>query len=203
MSVAEPQNAPPPKMTGAEYLAREHEAEMRSEFVNGRVLPMGSHVLAMSGSSLPHSHIVGALHEIMGPKLRARGWSGVSHDLRVHVQSQDCYFYPDFVIFYGPPQMLPGPTDTLLNPSVLIEILSPSTEGYDRGEKFFHYQQIPSLQQYVLVSQDRPLVEIYTRQTDGSWRYEAFSGLAATATLASVEATVPLAELYRDVTSAP
>jgi len=182
-------------MTAAQYLEREHVAETRSEFLNGQVL-------AMAGTSWPHNDIVANLQGTLLPQLRTRGCRGYSHDMRVAVKTQDSYFYPDFVAYCGAREEIQGATATLLNPILVIEVLSPSTEGYDRGMKFFHYQQISSLQQYVLVAQERPLVEVYTRQGDGSWRYDAFSGLAATASMVSVEATVPLAELYREVSFA-
>jgi Uma2 family endonuclease len=180
-------------MSGAEYLAREYIAESRSEFLAGEVR-------AMSGASWVHNVIVSSLHDLLGAQLRGHGCRGVSHDLRVRVEKQDCYFYPDFVVICGPPELIGDPNDTLLNPRLIVEVLSPTTEAYDRGAKFFHYQQIPSLQQYVLVSQDRPLIEVFTRQSDGLWRYQPFVGLEITATFSALEASLPLAELYRDVT---
>lgn len=180
------------KLTAAEYLSLEHHAETRSEFIAGEVR-------AMSGATMKHTIIVGNLMVELGQQLKGKRCSVLAHDMRVKTVSLGSYFYPDLVGICGPADLEQGVTDTLLNPTVVIEILSPSTEAYDRGEKFFHYQQIESLRQYVLVSQFQPRVEIYTRSAEGRWEYQVISGAEARLPLASLEAEVSLAEVYRGV----
>ncbi len=180
------------KLTGAEYLSLEHHAETRSEFIAGEVR-------AMSGASMKHTIIVGNLSGELHQQLKGKRCTVLTHDMRVKAESLGSFFYPDLVGICGPADLEQGVTDTLLNPTVVIEILSPSTEAYDRGEKFFHYQQIESLRQYVLVSQFKPRVEIYTRGVDGRWEYQVISGAEARLPLTSLEAEVSLAEVYRGV----
>jgi Uma2 family endonuclease len=124
----------------------------------------------------------------------------VTSDLRVKVLATGLYTYPDVVIICDQPQFEDSQFDTLLNPRAVIEVLSDSTEKYDRGDKFEHYRKIPSLQEYVLVAQNRPLVHRYVRQADGDWRLTAFDDLSQALELASVPVRVPLAEVYRGVT---
>lgn len=190
--------APKLKLSPEEYLAREHHALEKSEYVNGEVRAMG-------GAGLNHNAIVTDTATEIAQRLRGKPCRIMVADLRVKSGSADNYFYPDIVGFCGPAQLQPGVTDTLLNPVLLLEVLSPSTEGYDRGEKFFHYQQIATLQQYVLVSQVHPRVEIFTRGQGRRWEYEVVSDLAGSVRLRSLDVEVPLAEIYRgvDFTAAP
>jgi Uma2 family endonuclease len=122
----------------------------------------------------------------------------VSSDLRVKIDPTGLYTY-DLVIVCDQPQFEDQVPDTLLNPRVIVEVLSDSTEKYDRGTKFAHYRQLPSVQEYMLIVQDRPLVERYVRLTDGTWVLTAFSDLTETFDFGSLTAPVPLAEIYRGV----
>jgi Uma2 family endonuclease len=119
--------------------------------------------------------------------------------LRVRVDATGLYTYPDIAIVCDDPRFEDEVLDTLLNPRVLVEVLSDSTEKYDRGAKFGHYRQIPSLQEFVLVAQDQPLVERYVRQGDGSWLLTVFSDPSGEFAFASIPVRVPLAEIYRGV----
>jgi Uma2 family endonuclease len=119
--------------------------------------------------------------------------------MRVKVNATGLYTYPDIAIVCDKPQFEDEVFDTLLNPRAVVEVLSDSSEKYDRGAKFGHYRQIPSLQEYVLVAQDRPLVERYVRQADGSWVLTIYEGLSSTFTLSSVPARIPLAEIFDGV----
>jgi Uma2 family endonuclease len=123
----------------------------------------------------------------------------VTSDLRVKVSATGLYTYPDLVVVCEPPQFEDQVQDTLLNPRVIVEVLSDSTEKYDRGTKFAHYRTLPSVQEYVLVAQDRPLIEWYVRQGDGTWVLTAFSDLTATFEFATLAAPVPLVDIYRGV----
>lgn len=183
---------PKQKLSPEEYLALEHHALEKSEYVDGEVRAMG-------GAGLNHNLIVANLMGEFPSRLGEKGCRVLANDMRVKASTADNYFYPDIVGFCGPAQLQQGLTDTLLNPLLLLEVLSPSTEGYDRGEKFFHYQQISTLQQYVLVSQIHPRVEIFTRGQGGRWEYEVVSDLAESVRLRSLDVEIPLARIYRDV----
>jgi Uma2 family endonuclease len=184
--------APKTKLTPAEYLAIERKAEFKSEYYRGEMF-------AMAGASRQHcfvkDNIVGELHQ----QLKSTACRSLSSDMRVKVNPTGLYTYPDIAIICGEPEFEDKQVDTLLNPRSIIEILSDSTEKYDRGTKFEHYRQIPSLLEYVLVSQERPLVERFVRQADGSWNVTEFSGLDATLEFTSVPSKVALAEIYRGV----
>jgi Uma2 family endonuclease len=119
--------------------------------------------------------------------------------MRVHVRSTGLYTYPDVVIACQEARFLEGHLDTLLNPTLLVEILSPSTEAYDRGRKFDHYQSIESLRQYLLVASDRIHADLYTRQQDGGWLLNSADGPAGTLALASVNCQIALADVYEKV----
>ncbi len=185
-------SVPKEKLTPEEYLAREQHAVEKSEFVNGEVRAMG-------GAGFDHNAIMINTATELASRLRGKRCRVMAADLRVQASSSSSYFYPDIVGFCGDPELRREGTDTLLNPVMLLEVLSPSTEGYDRGEKFFHYQQIATLQQYVLVSQLHPRVEIFTRSQGGRWEYEVISRLTASVRLDCLDVEIPMAEIYRDM----
>jgi Uma2 family endonuclease len=183
---------PKMKLTPAEYLAIERKAETKSEFYRGEMV-------AKARASEEHCLIKDNLAGEVGNHLKGGPCRAVTSDLRVKVDATGLYTYPDVVIYCDRPQFEDHVLDTLLNPRAIVEVLSDSTEKYDRGTKFRHYRQIPSLQEYILVSQDEPLVERHVRQPDGSWLLTEFAGLDRVFEFASVPARVPLAEIYRDV----
>ncbi len=180
------------KLTPAEYLAIERKAERRSEFYNGEMF-------AMAGPSREHVTARDNLAAEVHALLKGTGCRAYGVDLRLKVNATGLYTYPDIAIVCGKPEFEDAVLDTLLNPRVIIEVLSDSTEKYDRGVKSQHYRQIASLQEYVLVSQDKPLIERYVRQPDGGWLLTEFAGLDRIFEFASVPAKVPLSEVYRDV----
>ena len=176
-----------------EYLERERAAPReRHEYIDGWVI-------RVSGASIEHNFIVSNINALLHTALRSTECRGTTNDLRVALPSVDKYAYPDIVVYCGEPELDEEQLDMLYNPTLLVETLSPTTEGYDRGEKFSRYRQIDSLQEYLLVAQDTPHVEHYVRQDDGSWRLTDIDGLDATITLPSVEAELPLSEVYLDV----
>ncbi|MFO0811548.1 MAG: Uma2 family endonuclease [Gemmataceae bacterium] len=179
-------------LTPQEYLAQERQAEFKSEYYRGETF-------AMAGASEEHSLAKDNLAAEVKRQLRGR-CKVVTSDMRVKVSTTGLYTYPDIVIYCGQAEFEDADIDTLLNPTVIVEVLSTSTAAYDRGEKFAQYRQIPSLQEYVLVAQDKPLVERFVRQADGQWLLSEFRGPDATLEFASVPARVLLAEIYRDVT---
>ncbi len=179
-------------LTPQEYLARERVADFRSEFYRGEMF-------AMAGASWAHTLIKDNLARLAGNQLEGGPGRVLTSDLRVKVSATGLYTYPDLVIVCDEPHFEDNMFDTLLNPRIVVEVLSDSTEKYDRGTKFAHYRQLPSVQEYVLVSQDRPLVERYVRQDDATWLLTVFSNPAQTFAFGSVDVQVALAEIYRRV----
>ena len=180
---------PKTKLTAAEYLAKERQAEFRSEFYRGEMF-------AMAGTSREHSLIVGNLVSALVTQFKGRNCEVYPTDMRVKVSASGLYTYPDVVIVCGQPEFEDAEVDTLLNPMVLIEVLSPSTESYDRGAKSAQYRRLPSLREYMLIAQDRPQVEVYIRQDNGDWLLREASDLDSSVTLSSVSVSLPLSEIY-------
>ena len=175
-----------------EYLARERAADFRSEFFRGEMF-------AMSGASWEHNLIKDNLARETGNQLKEGPCRVITSDLRVKVSATGLYTYPDMVVVCDEPRLEDKFGDTLLNPRVVAEVLSKSTESYDRGTKFAHYRQLPSVREYVLVAQDRALVERFVRQPDDTWLLTEFSGLTQTLEFGTIAARVPLVEIYRGV----
>jgi Uma2 family endonuclease len=192
---------PKRKLTEAEYLAIERAAEFKSEFFNGEMFPMQGlgGPLGMAGATFVHNSVKENLSTALAYALRGGPSQVLSSNMRVKATA--LYTYPDILVVCGPPQFPDAEsTDVLLNPAVIIEVLSPSTEKYDRGAKFRHYQQLPSLKEYVLVAQDEPVCERFVRQPNNSWLLTTVTGLTSTLAFATVEASVPLTEIYSGIT---
>ena len=179
-------------LTEEQYLEIERAAEVRSEFYRGEMF-------AMAGSSEAHNLLVGNLYAIVRPQLHSRGCKAYFVDMRVRISVTGSYFYPDLAVVCGKPEFLKGPPDTLLNPKVVVEVLSQSTERWDRGRKFQNYKTIPSLEQYLLISSDNVFLDLYTRQRSGDWLLSSFDQLEQTVELQSVGCRLPVAELYQGV----
>ena len=148
-------------LTPEQYLQAERLAEQKSEYVAGELF-------AMAGARRNHNHLAGNFYTELRSLMKAGTCEAFISDMRVS-PGHDHYFYPDVTVACSKIKFLDDNKDTLLNPVVIVEVLSPSTAVYDRGGKFFAYRQMPSLQDYILVSQDRVLVEHHARQGDGSW----------------------------------
>ena len=176
-------------ITAADYLALERQAETKSEYLNGRIY-------AMSGASEEHNTIVFNLARRIGNQLDKKPCRGYVNDMRVKVNPTGLYTYPDVVVVCGEPRFEDQHVDTLLNPTVIIEVLSDSTAAYDRGEKFAHYRALQSLSDYLLVAQDQPRIEHYQRQPDGRWLYSATDGLEAQVEITNIGCVLHLAEVY-------
>lgn len=187
---------PKPKLTAAQYLEIERRAEFKSEFFQGEMF-------AMAGASREHNVVKSNLDGELYGRLKGGPCRPLSGDQRVAVPRTGLYTYPDIVIVCGRPEYDPEDRDTLTNPQVIIEVLSSSTEAYDRGRKFSNYQRLESLREYVLVSQDRIHVDRFVRQTDGDWLLTAFSDPNADFALATVEARIPMRDIYAGVEPAP
>lgn len=174
-----------------EYLYLERKATFKSEYLRGGIL-------AMSGASRAHNYITLDIATEINIQLRDRDCEVFSGDMRVKENQSESYFYPDVVIACGEPQFEDQSFDTLLNPVVIIEVLSPSTEIYDRTEKFEYYKQITTLQEYILVSQDKVQVEHHCIQGT-QWRLEEYQTLQDTLALSSVGCKLTLNDIYRRV----
>ena len=177
--------------TPQEYLAFERSSPTRHEYYRGEIL-------AMAGTSYKHSLIVTNIVHHAAGQFEDRPCEVHAGNLRVLVDETGLYTYPDVVIVCGEPKFLDREFDTLLNPTVIFEVLSESTEAYDRGVKFGHYRRIPSLREYVLVAQDRMLVERYTRQGD-DWVLTEFNLPGQSLRLESIDCTIPLERIYSKV----
>lgn len=179
-------------LTEEEYLAVERQAEFRSEFLAGEMF-------AMVGATRRHNRIVTNLTTALDTQLRDRPCNVYSSDLRVRVSSTGLYTYPDVVVTCGEEAFADGEEDTLLNPLVLLEVLSRSTEAYDRGKKFEHYQTIESLSTYMLVAQDARRVEWYVRQEGGVWLYTEAHGDDAAFGIEAIACDLKLEDVYAKV----
>ena len=180
--------APIEQYTVEEYLALERAAEVKSEYIGGQIV-------VMTGASRAHNLICLNLGGEVNRQLRGRPCESYVNDMRVKAAGADLYTYPDVIVVCGEPRFEDGHLDTLLNPTVIVEILSPSTEAYDRGEKFARYRHIDTLREYVLVSQDRPRIEHFLRH-DQVWEFSAVDGLDATVSFPSVDVSIPLRDIY-------
>lgn len=181
--------------TATEYLALERAADHKSEFVNGRIY-------SMSGASLRHNLIVSHIVVGIGAQLRGGSCGLFFNDLRVKVSQTGMYTYPDVVALCEPPRLEDAHADTLLNPAVIIEVLSDSTEKYDRGEKFAHYRRIESLREYILVSQDKLRVEQYVRHGE-HWMLSEISDPAGSLRIDTLGCEIALRDVYDGVELPP
>ena len=178
-------------ITPEEYLAREAEAEYKSEYRDGEVV-------AMTGASRAHVLIVTNVVSELRTRLKHRPCEVYAADLRLKVQSAGLYTYPDIMVVCGQPHFADGRNDTVTNPLLIIEVLSPSTAAYDRGDKFGFYQKIPSLREYILIDQERIFVERFGKQ-DGQWLGTKASTREEALPLSSVDVVLPLPEVYAKV----
>ena len=186
---------PQARYSPQEYLELERQAEYKSEYVNGEIF-------ARSGASEEHNLIVGNVFAALHTQFRGRPCKVYASDMRVKV-SPTVYTYPDVVAVCGEARLEDAQLDTLLNPTVLVEVLSSSTEAYDRGEKAEHYRRLPSLAEYLLISQDKPHLEHYRRQADGRWLLSEAGALHADISLPAIDCTLRLAAVYDRVFAEP
>lgn len=179
--------------TPAEYLALERQGERKHEYVDGDII-------AMVGASYRHNLILTNALLSLGNQLHGRDCVALSSDMRIKIEPLGIYTYPDLTVVCGEPRLEDDEQDTLLNPLVIVEILSPSTERYDRGLNFQRYRLIPSFREYLLIAQEAYGIDHFVRQTDGTWNLTAVDRLADTITLPTIGCTLALADVYRNVT---
>ena len=190
------------RFTPDEYRVMEETAAEKHEYRNGEII-------AMAGGSEVHSAIATNLLVYLGFLLRDSNFRLYNSDLRVWIPEYNCGTYTDLMVVDGQPQLNGERTDEILNPLVIVEVLSPSTEGYDRGDKFRKYRSLPSFCEYLLVSQTEPYIEQYHKLDDGSdseallqavrWQWQVYDHLDQSILLHSLNVEVPLGEVYRRI----
>ena len=172
-----------------DYLALERSADFKSEYFDGEIF-------AMTGASEPHNLIMISTIRELSTQLKKRPCKLYANDMRVKVSPTGLYTYSDLIVVCGKAQFDDVHFDTLLNPTLIIEVLSDSTEAYDRGRKFEHYRKLESLAEYVLIAQHRPHIESYRRQLDQQWLLTESTGLDSVFRLDSIDCELALAEVY-------
>ncbi|MGD9731379.1 MAG: Uma2 family endonuclease [Desulfamplus sp.] len=199
------------KITPQEYLIAERLSESKNEYFNGEIF-------AMAGASMEHNQISSNIVRVLGNQLVESQCTVLANDMKIKIEAIEKYTYPDIVVVCGNGEFeqdkensddkaindeYERKNDILLNPIVIMEILSASTEGYDRGDKFSHYQFIDSFIEYLLISQYVCRVEKFIRQKDKTWIYSTYSNLEDTVKIESINCDLPVAEIYRKVNLKP
>jgi Uma2 family endonuclease len=179
-------------LTPEEYLAQERRAAFKTEYYQGETF-------AMAGASREHNLIVGNVVREVGNGLKGQRCEVYPSDMRVKVSATGLYTYPDVTVVCDTPEFEDEHRDTLLNPTLLVEVLSDSTEAYDRGAKSEQYRKLSSLREYLLIAQDRSHVERYMRQPDGGWLLREVAEPDGVVALGSVPVVLPMSEIYRQV----
>jgi len=178
--------------TPDEYLERERAASRKSEYYAGEIF-------AMAGASPPHNLLVAGMIAALGTRLRGTPCATFASDLRIECGPSGLFCYPDVSVICGSLQYRDAHQDVVTNPTLIVEVLSHSTEGYDRGAKFAQYRRLASLREYVLVSQDEARMEVFTRGEDGRWTLTEAVGPDAICPLSSLDIALPLSEMYESV----
>lgn len=179
-------------LTPEQYLEIERKADFKSEYYDGKMF-------AMAGANFRHNVLVANLIGELRQALRPRGCRILPSDMRVRVSVTGLYTYPDVIAVCGEPELGGDEFDVLLNPGLIVEVLSPSTEAYDRGRKFEQYRALESLRAYLMVSADRVHVELYTRRPDREWKLSEASDLSETIDICTLECKVPLSGIYEGI----
>jgi Uma2 family endonuclease len=189
---------PKPILTVDEYLAMERASEVRHEYLDGAIF-------AMAGESGEHGDITVNIIITLGSQLKGTPCRARTKDTKVRSgplknsrqNTSGLFSYPDIVVVCGEPEYHDAHTDVILNPTAIMEVLSPKTEAFDRGDKFMRYQTWnTTLKDYLLVSQDQPLIDHFSRQDDGSWSHNQIAGLEARVAIPSIQCTLQLADVY-------
>jgi Uma2 family endonuclease len=175
-----------------EYLKQERASKEKNEYFDGKVT-------ALAGASMAHNHIVANLLREIGSYLKGKSCKILPSDMRVTIPSGKAYMYPDVIVYCGQAELEDDRFDTLKNPAIIFEVLSPSTEQHDRGRKFSYYREIPSFREYVLIDSTECFVEVSRRQDDDSWKFESTADPYGHMMLSSIQYSLHMEELYRNV----
>lgn len=183
---------PKPQWTPQTYLEFERTSDLKHEYIQGEIF-------AMAGASPEHNIIGGNTYASLHSQLRKRNCIVFPSDMRVRIPAFDVYTYPDISAVCGTPQFEASERDSLLNPVLIIEVLSSTTESYDRGKKFQYYRSIPTLQEYLLIAQDSYRIERFLRQSDNQWLLTDVATPDASLELPSIQCTLALSDIYEKV----
>jgi Uma2 family endonuclease len=175
-----------------EYRTLEEKAEFRSEYDDGEILPM-------SGWTIDHNRIVRNFVSILDTAFRQKPYEVFMSDLRVWIPQYRKATYPDVMVIAGSPVFNDNRTDEILNPCLIVEVLSKSTEGYDRGDKFLYYRSIPEFKEYLLVSQGEYFIEYYRKTGEGQWLLQEYRGHEKEIALESVGVSLVVKDVYEGV----
>jgi len=178
--------------TEVEYLAFERDSEEKHEFIDGEIF-------AMTGASRKHNLVAGSTYVAIYNQLRGKSCEIYPSDMKVRTPSTRSYAYPDITVVCGESTVDEEQQDVLLNPTLIIEVLSPTTERFDRGMKFQRYRELASLQEYILIAQDAPHIERFVRQNDDLWQFSEARGLQASLDLTSISCQLALAAVYEQI----
>ncbi len=181
-----------PYISPEEYLRLERQSEYKSEYVNGEIF-------AMTGASRKHNLVAGNIFRELGQQLKSRQCEAYMSDMRVKVTATGLYTYPDVIVVCGQPKFEDEYVDTLLNPTLLVEVLSPSTERYDRIAKSSYYRTLDSLAEHLLVAQDEVRLEQYVKQPNGQWLLFECTSLDNMVELPSISCSLSLRDVYDKV----
>lgn len=190
------------RYTIEEYLRLDEASEDKLEYHHGFIVPLGE-VIAMAGGSEDHALVAMNFARELGNALKGKPCRVYGSDLRVRIKGTPLYVYPDVTVICGPTQHDDLKPKSVLNPKVLVEVLSPGTIAYDRTEKFEKYLRVDSVEDYVMVSQNAPSIEVYTRRGDGTWLFRPVHGLDQVVRLGSVGVELSLREIYAGVEFPP
>ncbi|MEO8211410.1 MAG: Uma2 family endonuclease [bacterium] len=180
------------KLTEKEYLEIERKAEFKSEYYDGEMF-------SLAGASLEHNRISKNITKSLNNQLNNKPCESFQSDLKIKEQSSGLFTYPDIVVICGEPEFYDKEKDTIVNPIVLMEVLSPSTEGYDRGFKFELYRKIKSLKGYLIISQKQISIEYFTRNADESWNLKEYNVKNQSIDIKSINCSLDLNEVYYNV----
>lgn len=183
---------PTQPQTAEAYLAAEVQSDQRNEYRNGEIV-------SMTGGTPAHNQLSSAFNALLWFALRGKPYLVFVTDQRLWIPDRNIYTYPDVMVTPRPAELVTSRKDTVMNPILLVEVLSASTERYDRGEKFAAYRTIPTCQEYVLIAQDRPRVEQYVKQSESAWLFMEYQDLQERMTLRSVAVDIALADLYEAI----
>lgn len=175
-----------------EYLEMERASDVKHEYHDGEIF-------AMAGASMRHNHVFHNVYVALGNSLKGKNCKPFNSDLRIHIPEKNLYTYPDISIICGKPETTDLFKDNVKNPAVIIEILSKSTKGYDKGAKFTLYRHIKTLKEYILIDSDSALIELYVRQPDNSWNLTEYSQQNDNIYIPSIGTTLFLSAIYEDI----
>lgn len=184
--------------TIADYLAQEASSEARHEYERGQIL-------VMSGGTINHGLIGGKIYRMLADRLEKsdKNCTAINSDVKVRIEAVDSFVYPDTMVVCGALETAEVDPDSIVNPILVVEVLSKSTAGYDRGDKFFKYRQLPSLREYILIDQYQPIVESFFKKEEGIWEIARVAGLDQSFPIKSLGFSIALADLYAGVTFPP